>query len=90
VAEASVIALPIANRFPVDFRGNIMKKIFALIALAGLGVATIGCEPKPAATPPADAKVETDTTMPPSDTPPASTPPADAPPAEAPPAEKAP
>jgi len=30
-----------------------MKKLFALVALAGLGLATVGCEPKPAPAPPA-------------------------------------
>ena len=60
-----------------------MKKIFALVALAGLGVATIGCEPKPAATPAnTPAAPGGDAATPPADTPPAETPPADAPPAE--------
>jgi hypothetical protein len=30
-----------------------MKKLFTLVALAGLGLAAVGCGPKPAVTPPA-------------------------------------
>jgi hypothetical protein len=72
---------------PFDFRGRIMKKIFALVALAGLGVATLGCEPKPAATP-ANTPAAPSTDTPPADpaTPADATPPAD----PAPPADKAP
>jgi len=53
-----------------------MKKLFALVALAGLGLATVGCESKPAPAPPAtpapEKKMPGDETPPPVDaTPPA-------------------
>jgi len=37
-----------------------MKKLFTLVAIAGLAFSTIGCAEKKAAAPPADPAVKTD------------------------------
>jgi hypothetical protein len=45
--------------FPKQLMRKIMKKLFTLVAIAGLAFSTIGCA-KPAAPPPAEPAVKTD------------------------------